>query len=62
LIKDKILIELDGNFWHSTEKQKRLDEEFESLAFQCGYDILRFTDQEIKKTKGKCFERINESK
>lgn len=61
LVNDKILVELDGNFWHSTEKQKRLDEEFERLAFEYGYDIMRFTDREIKKTKGKCFGRLIET-
>lgn len=58
LISDKILIELDGVFWHNTDKQKMLDEEYNKLAIQHGYDIIRFTDREIKKTKGKCFDAV----
>jgi very-short-patch-repair endonuclease len=58
LVLDKLLIELDGVFWHSTDKQKMLDEEYNKLAIQHGYDIIRFTDIEIKKTKGKCFDAV----
>lgn len=60
LIYDNLLIELDGNFWHNTEKQKKLDESHNLLAKENGYDIIRFTDSEIKKTKGSCFEKIRE--
>lgn len=58
LIGTNILVELDGNFWHNTEKQKKLDENYNILAQDNGYAILRFTDQEIRKTKGKCFDRL----
>ena len=58
LIYDNILIELDGTYWHNTEKQKMLDERHNCLAKYYGYDIIRFTDLEIKKTKGECFDEI----
>lgn len=58
LIYDKLLIELDGDYWHNTEKQRRLDEKHNLLANENGYDIIRFSDSDIKKTKGMCFERI----
>lgn len=60
LIYDNLLIELDGNFWHNTEKQKKLDESHNIVANQNGYVIMRFTDLEIKKTKGQCFDKIRE--
>lgn len=58
LIENSILVELDGNYWHNTEKQKTLDKNHEELAKSEGYDIIRFTDGEIKKTKGKCFDEL----
>jgi very-short-patch-repair endonuclease/predicted DNA-binding protein YlxM (UPF0122 family) len=60
LIFHNLLVELDGVFWHNTNKQKVLDEEYNRLAKKCGYNIVRFTDREIKKTKGQCFERIKQ--
>jgi len=58
LLRDKLLIELDGLFWHNTDKQRKLDEEYDRLAIQQGYDIIRFSDREIKKTKGRCFDAV----
>lgn len=58
LVKNYILIELDGNYWHNTEKQKNLDIIHENIALQNGYNVLRFTDSQIKKTKGKCFDEL----
>ena len=58
LVLNKLLVELDGVFWHNTNKQKMLDEEYNRLAIQHGYDIIRFTDRDIKKTKGQCFNEI----
>lgn len=58
LVNNNLLVELDGSFWHNTDKQRLLDEEYDRLAIQHGYDIIRFTDQEIKKTKGQCFDAV----
>lgn len=55
-----LLIETDGIYWHDTDKQKLLDNRHETLAISSGYDIIRFTDHEIRNSKGKCFERIDE--
>lgn len=58
LIYNFLLVELDGSFWHNTDKQRILDEEYNMLAIQHGYVIIRFSDREIKKTKGKCFDAV----
>lgn len=58
LIRNNILIEVDGHYWHNNEKQKTLDKQHEIIAISNGYDIIRFSDKDIKKTKGVCFEKI----
>jgi very-short-patch-repair endonuclease len=58
LIYENTLGELDGLYWHNREKQKIKDRLHEEYAIQNGYNIVRFTDKEIKETKGLCFERI----
>lgn len=58
LVNNTIIVEIDGNYWHNTEKQKKLDERHSNLAKAAGYAIIRFTDTEIKQTKGKCFDEL----
>ncbi len=58
LVRDRIIVELDGMYWHNKPKQKEKDLLFEQQAKASGYDIVRFTDKEISETKGKCFEII----
>jgi ATP-dependent phosphoenolpyruvate carboxykinase len=58
LVRDEIIVELDGLYWHNKPKQKEKDLLFEQQAKASGYDIVRFTDNEISETKGKCFEII----
>jgi len=56
LIEKNIIVEIDGVFWHSSEDQKNKDKDFENFAKLNGYEIIRFTDKEIAKSKTKCFE------
>lgn len=58
LIGTNTLVEVDGHYWHNTEKQKILDKHHEAVALLNGYDIIRFLDKDIKKTKGVCFEAV----
>lgn len=58
LIYENVLVELDGKYWHDTIKQKTLDSMHNDLAISRGYDIVRITDENIQKTKGKCFDRF----
>lgn len=57
---EKVLAEINRRkkSQQNTNKQKMLDEEYNRLAIQHGYDIIRFTDRDIKKTKGQCFNEI----
>ena len=61
LTEKNILVEIDGFYFHNTKKQKNRDELQEQHATNNGYKILRFSDKEIKKTKGLCFNNILEN-
>ena len=61
LIYEKLIVELDGLYWHNREKQKIKDKLHEEYAIKNGYEIIRFTDKEIRETKGKCFDRIRKT-
>lgn len=43
-----ILIEMDGEYWHNTKDQATRDLEFERIANQHGYTVVRITDKEIR--------------
>lgn len=58
LVNPNILVELDGVYWHDTDKQRIKDIEQENDARLNGYYIFRFTDTTIKETKGECFNDI----
>lgn len=51
-----IIVEIDGEYWHSSEEQKIKDDYFDLCAKEAGYEVLRFTDKDIINTKGQCFE------
>lgn len=61
LIYEKTIVELDGLYWHNTEKQKVKDKQHEEFASTNGYNVVRFTDKEIKETEGECFDRIRKT-
>lgn len=49
LIRDlKIIIQWDGEYWHSKPKRKNLDVSQDNYLSKCGYKIIRITDKEIK--------------
>jgi len=45
--KDRLVIQWDGEYWHSKPKRKALDKSQDSYMRKCGYKVLRFTDKEI---------------
>lgn len=55
LTEKNIIVEIDGEFWHSSEEQKTKDKSFENFAKVNGYKIIRFTDKQIAKSKTNCF-------
>lgn len=58
LVGEKTIVELDGLYWHNKPKQKIKDKSHEEFAQQNGYFVIRFTDKQIKETKGECFKII----
>lgn len=50
-----LLVECDGEYWHSSEEQKKKDKMFDDCALDAGYDIIRLLGKEL--TSGK-FEQI----
>lgn len=58
LVGKKTIVELDGLYWHNKPKQKIKDKLHEEFAQQNGYVVIRFTDKQIKETKGECFKII----
>lgn len=45
----KMLVELDGDYWHSTEKQQEKDRRFEQEAQEEGYVVVRFLRSSLLK-------------
>lgn len=60
LPKNKLLVECDGLYWHNSEIQKIKDKKHEEFAHENGYNVIRFTDKEIKESKSNCFDKILE--
>jgi very-short-patch-repair endonuclease len=60
LVDTKIIVEVDGEYWHNTDKQQAKDNMFDIEAEQNGYTVFRFTDTEIYKSKSKCFDILKE--
>lgn len=52
------IIEFDGDYWHSSDKQKSIDKMRDSFLRERGYSILRITEMEFnnnnEKTINKC--------
>lgn len=54
----KLLLETDGLYFHNRDNQQIKDRTQEESAKEYGFIVLRFNDQEIRTTNGKCFEVI----
>ncbi len=44
----KVIIQWDGDYWHSKPKRKALDKSQDAYMKKCGYKVLRITDIQIK--------------
>lgn len=58
LLKNKIIIECDGVFWHNLKHQKNKDINQDFVLEFRGYKIFRFLEHEINKNPQKCVEKI----
>lgn len=60
LLENKLIIECDGDFWHSSPNAKTRDAKKELLLGFKGYTILRLTETDINKHSRRCINRIKE--
>ena len=58
LLPDKIVIQCDGDFWHSTQEAKDRDTNQDFLLGFRGYKIYRFSGTEIRKSAKKCVKKM----
>jgi len=58
LLSNKIIIQADGNFWHSRKINKGKDIAQDTVLFFKGYKVFRLTETEIKKSVKKCINKI----
>lgn len=62
LLKDKkIVIQWDGEYWHTKEKRKKLDISQDAYLRKCGYEIIRITDKQIKNNIEEVYEIIKKT-
>lgn len=54
----KVVIECDGDYWHSIPGAKRRDRRKDKLLTSKGYQIYRFSESEIKSSAESCIHKI----
>lgn len=52
--KEKVAIEVDGHFWHSSKKAKKYDSFKDKVLKGRGWEVLRFSDFEIQENLDRC--------
>ena len=58
LLPNKIIIQCDGDYWHSRKINKGKDIAQDTILIFKGYKVFRFWEHEIKKSVKKCIRRI----
>ena len=58
LLPNKIILQCDGNFWHSRKINKGKDIAQDVVLNFNGYKVYRFTETQIKKSAKKCLEKV----
>jgi len=56
----KILVEMDGTYWHSFDDAKRRDATFDLYAKRCGYKVIRIKEENIPKNKNEYISYIHD--
>ena len=56
--KKKLIIQWDGDYWHSIPKRKKLDQSQDAYMTKCGYKVLRIPEHEIKNDRDKVYADI----
>jgi very-short-patch-repair endonuclease len=60
LLSNGIVIQCDGDYWHSSLKQKEKDMNQDFILTLNDYKIFRFTGIEIKGSVGECINKIEQ--
>jgi very-short-patch-repair endonuclease len=50
----RLFVQADGTYWHSLPKNRRLDHEFERVAAEHGWMVLRFSEDQIRRDPNIC--------
>lgn len=58
LLPNKIIIQADGDYWHSSERNKGKDAIQDAALFSKDYKVFRFWEKDIKKSVEKCINNI----
>ena len=58
VLNQKLIIECDGEYWHRSDFAKKRDLRKDKFLTLKGYNIHRFTEKEIKESKGNCVGRL----
>lgn len=58
LLPNKIIVQADGDYWHSREKNKGKDIAQDIVLGFKGYKVYRFTETEINKSARKCINKV----
>lgn len=58
LLPNKIIVQCDGDYWHTLPKVKNKDIKQDNSLNSKGYNIFRFSETEINESPKKCIDRI----
>lgn len=53
-----LIVECDGEYWHSTPTQRRRDASKDAYLQACGYTVVRFSDKQLQHDLPACIEAI----
>lgn len=53
-----LIVECDGEYWHSTPRQKRQDASKDAYLQACGYIVMRFSGTQIRENIHACIDSI----
>jgi very-short-patch-repair endonuclease/AraC-like DNA-binding protein len=53
-----LIVECDGEYWHSTPKQRKRDVSKDAYLQACGYTVLRLSDKQIEQNVTACVHAI----
>lgn len=58
LLPNKVIIQCDGDYWHSLKEVKDRDRKQDYILGSEGYTVYRFSGSEIRKSARECIDRV----